>query len=1199
MRYKGLNTDIRREQRPEGYGEYTRNMMIDELGTVMNEPGFIKRISNTIGELVGFINTLEGIVLFFVTQDGNEIGFYTSQDGYKVVLRGDLGFSSDYPITGVFKKNNKDETVITFTDDYNPPRLLNIDNLPFDVNSNMEVTGDNIELLNMFQEFTFPDISVSSNDAGGTLSVGTYFFAVSYKFADGGYSNISYVTNGIQVTSDPAPGKLNGGRRGETTSKSITINIDNADVRYTELALYVIKVVDGQTISERLDKNIPITKFGTAAYTYTGNEIATTQTLSELLVDSAVFTKVGTMESFDNRLYIADLEIDEPLNLQPYVNNIKVNYTIESFSPASQNQSFYDSGFTYRRKGFAFGETYALYVAFKLKKGGLWTKAYHIPGRAPRSIYYHYDNGSGEQTLSSERSDVGLLKLSGSFPNASLLNDDDQIADDVKYFHFRDTADNPSAESNMGFWENASEQYPNTSDYDGSIAGENIAGENVRHHKFPSMNYIKKKFGDPETFAETHYSLGINISDLNLPSEIEEQIDGYKIFYAKRTISNATVLGQSAGNVLFKNSPYRDADKLYSMGYNIDYTSDEGIATKEYMRLNPPDLLLNKPSVSPILLTQEYVLKTSDYTTTLADFNIVTDIDYRESIADEVSHANYIIKANIADYLYYPTNIIGDVVDNIGSEESMVFKIANPSKLTFNVPSVGNSIGIEEQSPVFSIRQHLPNVYLGYNNQPTLLATNRYYRISDNGGVTYGGDTVISDYVHFASGAITEEHYTRMLAGNAEKGGQKVRKYYYIQTANNFNFRDTNESIQSKILDDLADYDVLLPLEIEYNTDFSSLNEFNTTFTEEATQNFISSYPFQIARSASQGVEDNEDTWREFPVNDYYNVTRDRGKIVKLIAFGNKLLIHHKKGLFITMGKETFIAENNNYDIGSGDIFRAKPTEIIPTDGGYFGLISYYSSIVCRFGYIFIDDRGNIIQFNDDLSSLSNMGISNYVRDTHKKGDNPFKNPLDVNLISYDEKYKRLLVSIDNDTISYSFNTKAWISFHDYRPSVYMNINDELFSWKTDNLFQHNKGDKGLYYNESPYNAYLDLIIRRDSNHMFTVVTTDYNVEESFEKTASKIIIYNSFQCSGAVDFTATRIREQFRFNKFMDIAISRPFFSEDGQFIEESVDVSKPWHKQGRFKGKFIMVRLIIDNEYNENHYIHDVNVESRPIGR
>ena len=158
----------------------------------------------------------------------------------------------------------------------------------------------------------------------------------------------------------------------------------------------------------------------------------------------------------------------------------------------------------------------------------------------------------------------------------------------LKIYQAVNTSDVNNAGSNMGYWENINEAYPNTSDFlrgivqsDGTVSvtpTDTLAGERVRHHRFPSnthggfesvervsdgslANQPEQAF-NPETGAristatslnsrgdlvvsETVKILGFKLKNLKIPEYILSQVRGYKLYYAKRKPENRLVLGQS------------------------------------------------------------------------------------------------------------------------------------------------------------------------------------------------------------------------------------------------------------------------------------------------------------------------------------------------------------------------------------------------------------------------------------------------------------------------------------------------------------------------------------------------------------------------------------------------------------------------------------------------------------------------------
>ena len=239
--------------------------------------------------------------------------------------------------------------------------------------------------------------------------------------------------------------------------------------------------------------------------------------------------------------------------------------------------------YNFKKKSYRRGEVYAFYISFVLKDG-TETYAYHIPGRTARAL----------ENLDTVNENFRLdAALPGEIKTGTGFRPEEFLASNpnAKVYQAVDTSQKvvDSETTTMAFWENENEFYPNTLDFvkgqvadDGSITYDltsTLAGENVRHHRFPS-NLGPQSFADRAVGSNPNYTeqidqfngagsafsntsttegggdgngfvlgeriklLGIEIKNLQLPKYILEQVQGFKIYYAKRTKDNKTVLGQ-------------------------------------------------------------------------------------------------------------------------------------------------------------------------------------------------------------------------------------------------------------------------------------------------------------------------------------------------------------------------------------------------------------------------------------------------------------------------------------------------------------------------------------------------------------------------------------------------------------------------------------------------------------------------------
>lgn len=243
----------------------------------------------------------------------------------------------------------------------------------------------------------------------------------------------------------------------------------------------------------------------------------------------------------------------------------------------SPNRKGYkDTKLFYKKKSYRRSEVYAFYISFVLKDG-TESYAYHIPGRDALKILDLptgdiYENSSIKEIISSNAfpsSVLGLSELNAGYADSKLYQAVDtqvilsEIADYVTGAE--------QVEKSTSFWENESEFYPQTEDFSVwstnttgvPIPAGSIKGENVRHHKMPSNKHNSWRFIGEENnevgnFSPTIWNydtklsmkedikiLGIQLSNIRIPKFILRQVQGYKVYYAKRTQANKTVLGQS------------------------------------------------------------------------------------------------------------------------------------------------------------------------------------------------------------------------------------------------------------------------------------------------------------------------------------------------------------------------------------------------------------------------------------------------------------------------------------------------------------------------------------------------------------------------------------------------------------------------------------------------------------------------------
>jgi len=497
---KGLFRDCAPGDQPEGTWREAKNILADKLrDTLQSEPGFVDIDSqNTNYQLCGSIPIdNDRLVIFQCTKNktdgsGSQISILDSKGNYSPVLRHNkLNFKAVDFFKGVFLRNGSGELIIAWVDTANKPRVLNVDNPQVEINEfGFLSNSEDLDMLDLFIGFHTPKVNVlSDSELGGSLLTGVYYFAFAYETKDGFISNYTHTHGPVSITDDQkALGYLDydGSKPGIQTNKAIKLSLQGVDNRYSYIHLAVISKIDG-VLSAKKVKRIPITS---EEYTliYTSDETQEDISLEEVLVGSVSYESANTITLLDDHIHIGDLSEADRISYQKWANSISVEWVYDKFVALDGVRASYkDSVVLYNQKGFMPDETYALYAAFR-KKDGTYSEAFHIPGREATTIGYYDSESEASHSIDEDQL---LSALDFDQDKYKFLEEDSLLGSDTKYFHTRDTS---HADGRLGYWENLSEKYPDTEDFqvwDATGDTQNdLSGTPVRHHKMPSLSKL-------------------------------------------------------------------------------------------------------------------------------------------------------------------------------------------------------------------------------------------------------------------------------------------------------------------------------------------------------------------------------------------------------------------------------------------------------------------------------------------------------------------------------------------------------------------------------------------------------------------------------------------------------------------------------------------------------------------------------------
>ena len=1122
---KRIYTDCEPINQPEGtyrYAEgvvlsYINNAIINEDGTTLACTGYPSTLATPVKVAMFPDNTY---VVFSKGQAANfdRIGYVDNNEVYTdLIIDNALNFNISFPILKTTTDfNYLNQKIVSWTDNYNKPRILNINNIPFSLNGSKGlVNPTEIIKLDLFTSFKTPQISLNAIEENGSLPSGNYSFCIFYENIDGTLTNYTVPQLSINIIDDNNSlgyDKVDGSPPDFTTSKSIKLNLSNIDTNYTYYNLVVISNINNQT-SAKIVKKVKISGT-TSTVSYIGTEQTTNISINDLLKVLPNYNKAKTLTQIDNRLYLANLESDAEIDYQSYANNIKIFYNtrfVVSTVLSNSSKNNIDTGFEH-------GGVYAFYIRFILLNGG-FSRAFHIPGRQPvgnerlatLASVYGMDNTIKNYKISD------TTNLNSNTYNAVTTPDGSGTYQKVSNF---------SQGTNMGFWENEDEVYP--------VNFPDFAGQKVRHHVFPTIRQCKQiHYNAANNYGSQALDiLGIDVTNIIIPSDIQNKISGYQICYAQKGYNNSNIFGNDL--VLYTSRPRSSPSSAtrYFSGGNFDTFFENGggsfqgsgwLANSfDYVRGHSSELLRDKPQLSGLNLFLHVEMKlrlanTSDFLNVIPSgantgYCPAAKIDYTAFATQTslVSDGTYI--QPISEFRYVPNNIIDGNIATTKNAECISYKLNNGLDLTKRISPVVVISGVgfrgpnspdklpffnstdAEETYLITYRAVKSNLYVSYEDQ--IFVTTDKIGLPNQSSLEYihGGDRFISTNSFLTTAPIVPEDVNGIFNDRSDgKSGFYIFRRFLAESKYNFNLRyeDTTNFYtkyfpKTNIIDlwningvntrPLIDNRNSAINSIGYSQDYNKLNNYRQSVVFNPNNILTNKEPFTVIRSAPANSNITSlNSWKTFLINDKFDFNRNRGEILNLENLDNTLIIHHKYSLYRTTSKENLTLSTIEVTLGSGDIFNQTPKDLLLTDVGFLGLQDSFAFILIKGAYIWVNQQdGRIFSYSSSngLEIISDYGLRNDFYTLLKSNNKQFNI-----YIGYDDKNDRVIFTFNHisnpslsKTISYSVKEKGWISYHKYYPTQYYYNNNNIFYIKGNNLYKLNNFNKKCKYDDDVVN---------------------------------------------------------------------------------------------------------------------------------
>ena len=1146
--FVGLVRDTLKAKNPFGTWHWARNTLLAKgQKSITNEDG-LKFQYLIPGTVIGSIVTNYHIVYFFKHETDNidEVGYVNTNleiPVYTRVIRDNqFNFNINCPIEGIFVYNYKEELIVSWCDgiynNSNTPKVLNLFNLPFEVNVDGTLVNPNdFDSVNLVPEKQQGNLEVSYLN-GGTIP--GYIAYLTFTYVRNDDSNVGYFQSStiayLGIAANPVE------------KKALSLSYTDLDSDFTKLRI-------GMVIRTEEEDGTPSALLGyeSEILNYSGTSLDiniislnnfTEANPESIILEPANFLKVQTITKAEDRAFVGNVvtKDNNRIPFQKYANLINIIPIQYYEDPETEDEV--------KRQEVCLmpDEVYANYIELQFLDG-TYSPPYHIPGRVAE--------GTEKDPITAQQ------KI-----DFDLDWTDNEVG--MKQFHifnngYAEAPDNtvpsppPDESSNkMGYWENLetypnSEEYNSTEDYEGNpLSGEDLRGTPIRYHRMPSVANMAETEGlvtnpssTPDGLAG-HYEgsasasstikrvrkkkLGLrvtNIADV-IPAEILSEIQGYRLSHIKRNNGNSYVAGNwclvrrkdldvddNAGD---GNGDVDPDNEYYDFNVTItNYTEATGLISYEKVRVLGNELFKFRPILQPTFIQANYKFRINDYVDQNYD-----DGTNSGTLSTKFSQANegYVIPDNQrfskceTPLKYIPGN--SPVNNTLNYEEGINLDLKEnflsiDLRDTFpgGTPVSGDD-GIVENPYICRLVINATaylfklNCYVGFNSDD-LNIIGRTGTIQNN-TVFKGGDVFNDADMNLNLRSI----YRVIYPGVGGSGRSTPRKQFVLPFLLSGLFTPANctelnnnppEDRYTKEESIVATYD--FDFDVLGKSSLSSIHDINTLLTFDVDDNYTNKFPYRIYRGKKVPNESlSISSLLSYSVGDYFEMPNDKGEIIALRGTKKTLYIQHRYSLFVALIKDSFNIGEELVYLGSSDLFDRLPEEVLPDTKGYIGSTSKFACIIAKGKYITVDqETGQIFivvgTSGIEISAIGNKnwfwnnwdnGLSFYYNTDNgekRRIDNPY---LSVgHLVGYDKEYNRLLFikkmyvfkfpeQVDNPQYNVTFDGEFY-----YANNVPLNFdNKDLFINKSRTLSFSLEENKWRWIAEHDYSP--NLIFHTHSN---------------------------------------------------------------------------------------------------------------------
>ena len=406
----------------------------------------------------------------------------------------------------------------------------------------------------------------------------------------------------------------------------------------------------------------------------------------------------------------------------------------------------------------------------------------------------------------------------------------------------------------------------------------------------------------------------------------------------------------------------------------------------------------------------------------------------------------------------------------------------------------------------------IPYGGLDYNSRlnTEYISTSFVYDVSGQtvDATVFGGDTFmgINEYI------VQHWYYSKEDPEGSEEGdpkGQKAQIVVYYPSESSINLSLVNGSSFFRYAN-TSNYPYNLSLEPVTKPDgFTQdkpLYTYNSAYSREPDSRlFVSkgkytednkNIDFRVMYSEAKTNDEISDNWLKFKEANYLDVDTRYGSINNMKLFNNNLYFWQDDSFgVLSVNQRSLITDNNigSLVLGKGDVLDRY--DYITTSNGSKKDVIYNNVITPSTMFWYDHDRGEILSFSNQLSTISK---EKKVQSLFNQNKDKIKD--DIKTL-YNKKYNEVsfMFNMTDNTFKhlvYNEQMQAFSSFYTYNPDWFIDLKDNYYTIKDNNIHKVNKGLYNKFYNGID-NTKITNIVNDDPLYtkVFDNIETSGNIE--------------------------------------------------------------------------------------------------------